>query len=95
MSALSAPLGADNFHPDDIFHVVLDALAIIEKRIEEDVTFRPWDDYDRDPECDAKSTEEGYMAVINVAAEVAESLLNSGTASRAVMALAQVREPGL
>lgn len=87
-------LTADNFHPDDAFHVILDALAICEKQIENDDTFRPWEDYDLDG-FDAKSTEEGYLAVIHLAAEVAEGLLNSGTASRSAMNLAQVKEPGL
>lgn len=88
-------LTADNFHPDDLFHVIIDALYIHKERIERDDRFRPWEDYDRDPEYDAKSTEDGYLAVLDLARQVGESLLNSGTASRSAMALSGVKEPGL
>ena len=63
-------------HPADPFHIILDALAILKARIEEDPTFRPWEDYAGDDD-DPKLTKGGYQSVLEAAEEIITRTLNS------------------
>jgi hypothetical protein len=79
-------------HPDDVFHVIIDALAIIAKMSPEDLARYnagrpPWDWYDNlDDGLDPKVTERGWKAMAVVAAEFATNTLDTGT-SEEVLAL--------
>lgn len=71
-------------HPDDIFHVIIDAMAIIAKMSPEDLArFNagrpPWDWYDDlGDRPDLKVTEEGWHYLAEKAKTFAITVLNNG-----------------
>lgn len=63
-------------HPDDKFHVILDALAVMQSEI--DKGLEPWHDYDPGGDDDPKLNEVGYRSVLQVATEWATDKLSRG-----------------
>lgn len=72
-------------HPDDVFHVIIDALAMIAKMSPEDLARYnagrpPWDWYDDVDATDPKTTRDGWMAVLAEARAFATRVLDHGDA---------------
>lgn len=63
-----------NSHPDDIFHVIIDALTIQRDAIKAGNT--PWKAYDSDPADDPKVTAEGYGELLDQAETFATNVLD-------------------
>ena len=79
-------------HPDDMFHVILDALAIIAKMSPEDLARYnagrpPWGWYDNlDDGLDPKVTEEGWHYLAAKAKTFATTVLDEGTSEAVELA---------
>jgi hypothetical protein len=78
-------MSAPDMHPDDVFHVMLDALAIIAKMTPEDMARLnagrpPWGWYDMDLSAgaDPKTNEVGWRAVATEAEIFALMVLDNG-----------------
>ena len=83
-------MSAPNQHPDDIFHVILDALGDLSENIDRGV-LTPWDDYDPS-DSDPKSTREGYLSILSDAITFAMGVLSERRAAAAMVWFDQEHE---
>lgn len=80
------PAKPNGFHPDDVFHVIIDAVSELKIQIEDD-GLTPWHNYTSEPDEDPKSTRDGYLAMLELAQSYAESALNRQRSGQAIFVM--------